>query len=879
MDLAGGGAGTARTPNAPGGGAEIAKKEGSATAPRSDSNVAKLPPATIPAVKPQPQPSFQTQPQVAYQSQSQSESQPGGLNRVPAPPGSPRQSGTPPNTRIGLDSNSSNRRLVGNPRAIPSRSPAAPPPTGSSSSLAGNRPTPPPPPPPTTRPVVATATGTNPTSPEWRQGRASGFRPPTTSIPANVRQTSSYSNAPRADSQLLAAHLNDHDAGDSSGTTPPFPEKGSTSTEHPPAPQTSTSGSPEPAKSPAITASTAPKAGPTTPASKLSLQGVFSGLKSAASRVASGKIDPPSTPKATAPPSTDSPQPGPGLAGPTGAGPTGESTELNPSEPSGPTSSPASPGDSRPIEAIEKSQPDGPALSPVELAAPSGGPDGTTSQPSDSGEKPRPSDVTPNGTPDGPSNSENSSGSVSPQPATIAAPTLDKSENGSRTEPTNPQPGSATGPGQPDPASPSGLPERDPSLPVIDPPIEGQPSGPELTGQGTSPAMEVAPAQVSSPSPTSPRTEPATEDPGPPSSSQPRMDSSQTTEKASSIGLPNSIGTPMETGPEPQKPDSQHVPEPSGRVNESSGHQPGSQDAKVNAQAGLRESPPASSPANPDEWVTIPNRSKLGLDSKPNIEKSLASVAAPSASTSLSRLTHEDDPIQPVSHTVARGENFWSIARTYYGSGRYYKALWMFNRQVVDAPESLYVGAIIRVPAVESLDSTWIEPASPPRRVVETNPGQGEPVRGVVAAAQEDLSMARRIPRGAFNPPAVAAGTDSGARSEVLPDEASPLPRSTPRGRSILVGNPQQLEEPATRLPEPSAPRSAPASPPITGEYRVYTTRSGETLRSISRDILGDSSRYEELLRLNRDWLTDPYRLEAGTQVLLPSGSTRRRAR
>ncbi len=44
------------------------------------------------------------------------------------------------------------------------------------------------------------------------------------------------------------------------------------------------------------------------------------------------------------------------------------------------------------------------------------------------------------------------------------------------------------------------------------------------------------------------------------------------------------------------------------------------------------------------------------------------------------------------------GENFWTISKDYYGSGRYYKALWKANSRSVSAPEQLTVGQTIVVP-------------------------------------------------------------------------------------------------------------------------------------------------------------------------------------
>ncbi|MCA1684972.1 MAG: LysM peptidoglycan-binding domain-containing protein, partial [Planctomycetia bacterium] len=49
-----------------------------------------------------------------------------------------------------------------------------------------------------------------------------------------------------------------------------------------------------------------------------------------------------------------------------------------------------------------------------------------------------------------------------------------------------------------------------------------------------------------------------------------------------------------------------------------------------------------------------------------------------------------------------------------------------------------------------------------------------------------------------------------------------------------------------------------------------YKVRAGETLRTIARDILGDSRRADEILELNPDVIDDPYNLIPGQRLELP---------
>src|SRR5205823_2060736 len=84
----------------------------------------------------------------------------------------------------------------------------------------------------------------------------------------------------------------------------------------------------------------------------------------------------------------------------------------------------------------------------------------------------------------------------------------------------------------------------------------------------------------------------------------------------------------------------------------------------------------------------------------------------------------EADPVESVPHIVQSGENFWTIARLYYGSGRFYLALWKANRGLVPAPEKLRVGMTIRIPPPEALDRALVK-AAPPVAAAGTGPEPG----------------------------------------------------------------------------------------------------------------------------------------------------------
>ena len=78
------------------------------------------------------------------------------------------------------------------------------------------------------------------------------------------------------------------------------------------------------------------------------------------------------------------------------------------------------------------------------------------------------------------------------------------------------------------------------------------------------------------------------------------------------------------------------------------------------------------------------------------------------------RLQARDPGKNPYRHTVKGGENFWTISKLYYRSGRYYMALWDANKKTIPAPDRLVVGDKIIVPRADQLDPAMIQEVPAP---------------------------------------------------------------------------------------------------------------------------------------------------------------------
>jgi nucleoid-associated protein YgaU len=172
-------------------------------------------------------------------------------------------------------------------------------------------------------------------------------------------------------------------------------------------------------------------------------------------------------------------------------------------------------------------------------------------------------------------------------------------------------------------------------------------------------------------------------------------------------------------------------------------------------------------------------------------------------------------PIEPVLHVVKKGENFWTISRLYYRSGRFYQALWAANRDQVPAPDQLYVGMTIKVPPPDALDRSLILPP----RTSRTPAVGGRP------------APARRTSATGPGLVVLPVGTPSASPRELLP-----------------------------AADEPSGP--------------FHIVRAHETLRSIARDTLGDARRADEIRARNAGSLGANDDIQPGMRLVLPDDAS-----
>lgn len=180
--------------------------------------------------------------------------------------------------------------------------------------------------------------------------------------------------------------------------------------------------------------------------------------------------------------------------------------------------------------------------------------------------------------------------------------------------------------------------------------------------------------------------------------------------------------------------------------------------------------------------------------------------------------------------------------------------------------------------------STPPEPA--PKRLT---PPSKQPSKEVPVPTEESLEVEELPKEAETNDASVPANATAQIEGAALADgdiEAETAkkldPPSNSKAQTPKRSNPAKIEEaPAEDVTEEAAavirkkveknPWKRPAAPEQNGNLVQYTVKSGDTLKSIAKDRLGDEARWRELYDLNRGQVGDDVsRLRKGLKLRLP---------
>ncbi len=201
------------------------------------------------------------------------------------------------------------------------------------------------------------------------------------------------------------------------------------------------------------------------------------------------------------------------------------------------------------------------------------------------------------------------------------------------------------------------------------------------------------------------------------------------------------------------------------------------------------------------------------------------------------------------SYDVKLDDSYWTIAKSHYGAGAYFEALYEHNRTRLNDPDHLEVGDVLLTPSVEELQKMF-----------------------------PDLVPRVRLPGERIAPERFAAAPRSGgvgSRPQVELDSAPGSLRSRPNLASSAPNNSARTPgDLLSSFPPSETARSIQGGRGVQGGRSVqggtYTAQRGDTLFKIARDQLGNASRWVDLYELNRDVLGEDLAVQPGLELSMP---------
>lgn len=166
-------------------------------------------------------------------------------------------------------------------------------------------------------------------------------------------------------------------------------------------------------------------------------------------------------------------------------------------------------------------------------------------------------------------------------------------------------------------------------------------------------------------------------------------------------------------------------------------------------------------------------------------------------------------------YDIEPGDNFWTISRKKYGTGRYFMALAQHNAQVITDPKRMRPGVTVSTPAAEVLEKTY----------------------------------AQLIPKTATIDPVQTAS--------ISPVGASSIGAST---TSVTLAAAEENGDSGFFIGEDGTP--------------MYRIGREDTLSGVAQRHLGRSSRWTQIFELNRDVLPDGNSLKIGAVLRLPADAS-----
>lgn len=234
-----------------------------------------------------------------------------------------------------------------------------------------------------------------------------------------------------------------------------------------------------------------------------------------------------------------------------------------------------------------------------------------------------------------------------------------------------------------------------------------------------------------------------------------------------------------------------------------------------------------------------------------------------------------DTAIATRRYKVGDGENYWAISKSQYGTVRYFAALAVWNKKVVEDPRHLRPGMTIELPPADLL-----EPLVKTANLPTVSPRSSNPI----ATLRPEAHTARQhkvatgesywsISKSQYGSSRYFAALAEWNKTRI------PDPRKLAAGTIIDLPAAKDLE-PLVASASPNGP--APPTSTDTGANGFFKTASGEaryrvgpneTLTGIAQKTLGRASRWRQIYAMNGDLLRSPEKIGQGVVLRLPPDS------
>ncbi len=233
-------------------------------------------------------------------------------------------------------------------------------------------------------------------------------------------------------------------------------------------------------------------------------------------------------------------------------------------------------------------------------------------------------------------------------------------------------------------------------------------------------------------------------------------------------------------------------------------------------------------------------------------------------------------------YIVQPNDNFWSISKKVYGTGRYFEALALYNAALVSDPAKMRPGLKIATPTEAELQSRYPKLLATTGTEVTTNDPVSLGLPGDVYIAVSGDNFWEISKRLYGDGKYFRALEQHNAAIVADPQKLKPgMKLAVPKAAWLQAKYPQLVAQTSAAVQDLKRLQPARYQPDEPagffvgqGDFPMYRVGTKDTLTDIAQNYLGRSSRWVQIYEMNRDVLTDGNALSVGTVLRLPADAS-----